>query len=75
MKKEIEQVFDVERSDGSKAELGVDSENNLYINGNKIVTEKMIRFTKVEIGLAFLTALSIFGQAVVSILSYFKICF
>lgn len=58
---------------GEKIYFSHDKKNNLYINGKKVKTEKIIELRWFELLLLSLTTLSIITQAVMDVLEYFKI--
>lgn len=45
-KNEIEEIFNHDSNNGGHISLGIDSNNNLYVNRKKVVTTNIIKFDK-----------------------------
>lgn len=59
-----------ETENGRKIELANDEDGNLYIDGKKIVTTKIVHLRWLELLLLSLTTIAVIVQAIMDVLSY-----
>lgn len=72
-KDELETWFTKDGAPGQPdLELQTDRNNNLYINGRKIVTQEVVRLRSLELVALIVTAGGVFVQAVMAVLTYCK---
>lgn len=58
--------------DGVDLELQVNTvDNKLYVDGKEVVTREVVQFRLIELVAIWLTAIGVFVQAIMSIVSYF----
>ena len=69
----IEEIMYTESSDGKQHSLGIDDHGNLYINGNRVVTEQRFKLAWWINVAVFLGGIGAFAQCIVAILEFFKI--
>lgn len=75
MKKNLEVIFTHTGDRGEVINLEYDQNNNLYVNGKKLLTQKKISFRWYELILLTLTTLGVLTEAAVSAMSYMKMLF
>ena len=61
-----------ETESGKTIEIASDEKGNLYIDGRKIVTTKVVHLRWFELTLLSLTTVAVITQAIMDVFSYFK---
>lgn len=72
-KNDLKTIFTHEGDDGEKIHLQHDRQNNLYVNGNRLLTKKKISLRGYELLLLTLTTMGILIQSVSVIPKAWKI--
>lgn len=75
MKKYLEIIFSHTGDHGEVINLQYDQNNNLYVNGKKLLTLKKISLRWYELILLTLTTLGVLTEAIVSAMPYIKMLF
>ncbi|HEU5280607.1 MAG TPA: hypothetical protein VFU82_01310 [Gammaproteobacteria bacterium] len=75
MKKNLEVIFTHTGDRGEVINLQYDKNNNLYVNGKKLLTQKKISLRWYELILLTLTTLGVLTEAIVSAMPYIKMLF
>lgn len=75
MKKNLETIFIHTGDRGEVINLQYDHNNNLYVNGKKLLTQKRVSLRWYELTLLTLTTLGVLTEAIVSAMPYIKMLF
>lgn len=70
--KKIEILVTHDLNNGGKIELGADKNSKLYVNGEQVVTQKIIKVKGFELFLAIVIAVATATQAVFAASTFFK---
>lgn len=68
----LETILKFEGDNGALVNLQCDRKNHLYINNQKVITEKKIKLRRFELILAIIGTLSVVLQTILDFLRYIK---
>lgn len=72
MDKELEIFMSTNGPNGEKVNFELDKQNNLYINGKRVLTREVVQLRGYELFLATVTMIAIVVQSVFTVLKYYS---